>query len=57
MNINNLSELLARCDGSFIPRTLEDFIGRQMIERQSGDTWISEQRNILKNSGRTRLAE
>ncbi len=40
MKINNLSEVLARCGGSFIPRTLDDFIGQQMIERQSGDTWI-----------------
>lgn len=40
MKIINPPELLARCDGSFIPRTLDDFIGRQMIERQSGDTWI-----------------
>jgi len=40
MKTVNLPELLARCDGSFIPRTLDDFIGRQMIARQSGDTWI-----------------
>ncbi len=40
MKIINLPELLARCDGSFIPRSLDDFIGRQMIERQSGDTWV-----------------
>jgi len=40
MKTLHLPELLARCDGSFIPRTLEDFIGRQIIERQSGDTWI-----------------
>lgn len=40
MKTLNLPELLARCDGSFIPRTLDDFVGRQMIERQSGDTWI-----------------
>lgn len=40
MKTLNLPELLARCDGSFIPRTLDDFIGRQIIERQSGDTWI-----------------
>src|SRR6478609_10060266 len=40
METLNLPELLTRCNGSFIPRTLDDFIGRQMIERQSGDTWI-----------------
>ena len=40
MKTINIPELLARCDGSFIPRTLDDFIGRQMIERQSGETWI-----------------
>jgi len=40
MKIINLPELLARCGGSFIPRRLDDFIGRQIIERQSGDTWI-----------------
>ena len=40
MKIVNLPELLARCDGSFIPRRLDDFIGRQIIERQSGDTWV-----------------
>lgn len=40
MKTQNLPELLARCDGSFIPRSLDDFIGQQMIERQSGDTWI-----------------
>ena len=45
----NIPELLARYerhfarssnDGSFIPRTLDDFIGRQFVERQSGETWI-----------------
>jgi len=40
MKTVNLPELLARCDGSFIPRKLDDFIGRQFIERQNGDTWI-----------------
>jgi len=40
MKILNLSELLSRCDGSFVPRTLDDFIGRQIIERQSGNTWV-----------------
>ncbi len=40
MKILNISELLPRCDGSFIPRKLDDFTGRQIIERQSGDTWI-----------------
>jgi len=40
MKTINLSELLARCNGSFVPRCLDDFIGRQIIERQSGDTWI-----------------
>src|SRR5882672_4531425 len=40
MKTFNLPELLTRCDGSFVPRRLDDFIGRQMIERQSGDTWI-----------------
>jgi replication-associated recombination protein RarA len=40
MKILNLPELLARCDGSFVPRSLDDFIGRQIIERQSGDTWV-----------------
>ena len=40
MKTIHLPELLARCHGSFIPRRLDDFIGRQIIERQSGDTWI-----------------
>jgi len=40
MKTINLPELLARCDGSFIPRTLDDFIGRQIVERQNGETWI-----------------
>lgn len=40
MKTRNLSELLARCDGSFVPRKLDDFIGREIIERQSGDTWV-----------------
>ena len=40
MKILNLPELLSRCDGSFVPRRLDDFIGRQIIERQSGDTWV-----------------
>lgn len=40
MKIINIPELLARCDGSFIPRTREDFIGRKIVERQSGETWI-----------------
>jgi replication-associated recombination protein RarA len=40
MKTLQLPELLARCDGSFVPRTLDDFIGRHMIERQNGDTWI-----------------
>jgi Holliday junction resolvasome RuvABC ATP-dependent DNA helicase subunit len=40
MKTFNIAELLARCDGSFIPRTLDDFIGRGIIERQSGETWI-----------------
>lgn len=40
MKTLNLPELLARCDGSFIPRRLDDFIGRQIIERQCGDTWV-----------------
>jgi replication-associated recombination protein RarA len=40
MKILQLPELLARCDGAFAPRTLDDFVGRHMIERQNGDTWI-----------------
>ena len=40
MKTIHLPELLARCNGSFVPRRLYDFIGRQIIERQSGDTWI-----------------
>src|SRR5580765_1284190 len=40
MKTINLPELLARCDGSFVPCQLDDFIGRQIIERQSGDTWV-----------------
>ncbi|MSU58997.1 MAG: AAA family ATPase [Pedosphaera sp.] len=40
MKTINIAELLARCDGSFIPRRLDDFIGRQIIERQNGDTWV-----------------
>lgn len=40
MKTINLPELLARCDGSFIPRQLDDFIGRQIIERQNGETWV-----------------
>jgi replication-associated recombination protein RarA len=40
MKILNLPELLTRCDGSFVPQQLDDFIGRQIIERQSGDTWV-----------------
>jgi len=40
MKTINLPELLARCDGSFIPRKLDDFIGRQIIERQNGETWV-----------------
>lgn len=40
MKILKLTELLSRCDGSFVPRCLDDFIGRQIIERQNGDTWV-----------------
>ena len=40
MKTLNLPELLSRCDGSFVPRRLDDFIGRQIIQRQNGDTWV-----------------
>lgn len=40
MKVINIPELLARGDGSFIPQTLDDFIGRQIVERQTGETWI-----------------
>jgi replication-associated recombination protein RarA len=32
-----MNELIARCSGSFTPRSADDFIGGNIIERQSGD--------------------
>jgi replication-associated recombination protein RarA len=32
-----MNELITRCAGSFIPRSAADFIGNNIIERQSGD--------------------
>ena len=32
-----MNELLARCAGTFTPKSVDDFIGNNIIERQSGD--------------------
>ena len=32
-----MNELLARCSGTFIPKSIDDFIGENIVSRQSGD--------------------